>query len=408
MGTWRLHASLQQVGVDSRVLVADRCLTGQCNGLIDLVPRTTLSAVSRLTRRLGIPINQADIWSRRLDRAMAANRHQTPEILSHPFGSVAFQSHPWTRKARCIVVHWTSGSLDWSKFFQEVPKSTRIAVYLHDQNPYMGAFHYEWDRARNPVFEELEQQLVKLKSDWLFQRKITVLSNSKWNLTQAMNAKFFRPDTVFKTAYYPLDTSDYSPLSRHACREVLNLPAAAATIGFACEDAGNPRKGMEVLWEALITVREALKAPLNLLTFGKPHYRTDADPAGVNVVHLGHLNSHKIKALAYSAMDIFCAPSQAEAFGQTALESLACGTSVVASDVGGLAEATFHGTFGRLAEPGSSCDLARAILSLLADDETRTRTANEAPAAVAARHDPRTLGLQLAKLIVEPTPNAVD
>jgi glycosyltransferase involved in cell wall biosynthesis len=66
------------------------------------------------------------------------------------------------------------------------------------------------------------------------------------------------------------------------------------------------------------------------------------------------------------------------------LESLACGTPVVASRVGGIPEQLCEDT-GVLVEPGDPAALASAIDALLADPERRARMASAAAADARAR-----------------------
>ena len=57
---------------------------------------------------------------------------------------------------------------------------------------------------------------------------------------------------------------------------------------------------------------------------------------------------HKELPLYYNAADVFVVPSYYESFGLVALESMACGTPVVASRVGGLSTIIQHGRTGYL------------------------------------------------------------
>ena len=58
--------------------------------------------------------------------------------------------------------------------------------------------------------------------------------------------------------------------------------------------------------------------------------------------------------------DLFLLPSETESFGLAALEALACGVPVVASNVGGLPEVVRHGETGLLVPPRDPPALARA------------------------------------------------
>jgi L-malate glycosyltransferase len=79
----------------------------------------------------------------------------------------------------------------------------------------------------------------------------------------------------------------------------------------------------------------------------------------------------KIDAVAplLAGADLFLLPSQSESFGLSALEALACGTPVVASDAGGLVEVVRHGETGYLCPIGDVDGMARVSLALLRDRE---------------------------------------
>ena len=85
----------------------------------------------------------------------------------------------------------------------------------------------------------------------------------------------------------------------------------------------------------------------------------------------------------YAAADVTVMPSHYESFGMVALESMACGTPVIASRVGGLASLVRDGETGFLVPAESPADLADRLRTLLADDELRLRLGRQA--AVYAR-----------------------
>jgi D-inositol-3-phosphate glycosyltransferase len=70
---------------------------------------------------------------------------------------------------------------------------------------------------------------------------------------------------------------------------------------------------------------------------------------------------HEHLALYYQAADVCVVPSHSESFGLVALEAAACGTPVVASNVGGLPIVVDHGTTGFLVERRDEADFAEAI-----------------------------------------------
>jgi len=71
----------------------------------------------------------------------------------------------------------------------------------------------------------------------------------------------------------------------------------------------------------------------------------------------------------YSHAALFVCPSVYEPFGLINLEAMACGTPVVATDVGGIREVVVHDETGWLVPPGDPAALAAAMRALLAQPE---------------------------------------
>jgi glycosyltransferase involved in cell wall biosynthesis len=72
------------------------------------------------------------------------------------------------------------------------------------------------------------------------------------------------------------------------------------------------------------------------------------------------------------AVDIFVMPSLKEGLGVAALEAMACGLPVIASNVGGLREVIEDGTTGRLVGPAEAPQLAQALSDLAHQPVART------------------------------------
>ncbi len=82
---------------------------------------------------------------------------------------------------------------------------------------------------------------------------------------------------------------------------------------------------------------------------------------------------HDSLARWYRAADVCVVPSRTESFGLVALEAAACGTPVVAANVGGLRALVEHGETGYLVDSRDPGDFADAIERVLRDDPTRLR-----------------------------------
>ena len=80
---------------------------------------------------------------------------------------------------------------------------------------------------------------------------------------------------------------------------------------------------------------------------------------------------HRTLARYYQAADVSLVPSRSESFGLVALEAAACGTPVVASDVGGLSVIVRDGQTGFLVDTRRADAFAAPIAALLEDESRR-------------------------------------
>src|SRR6266511_3415708 len=79
--------------------------------------------------------------------------------------------------------------------------------------------------------------------------------------------------------------------------------------------------------------------------------------------------THERLAVYYQAADVGLVPSRTESCGLVALEAAACGTPVVAADVGGLGSVVADGDTGFLVEGRAALDYAVPVDMLLSDGE---------------------------------------
>jgi len=76
-----------------------------------------------------------------------------------------------------------------------------------------------------------------------------------------------------------------------------------------------------------------------------------------------------------SVSDLFLLPSLQESFGLSALEAMACGVPVVASNVGGLPEVVIDGVTGFLHPPTDVAQMAESAIRILSDPALHARMA---------------------------------
>jgi glycosyltransferase involved in cell wall biosynthesis len=164
-----------------------------------------------------------------------------------------------------------------------------------------------------------------------------------------------------------------------------------------------PRKGLDILLEALASLGEEASGARCLIAGEGPERealeaRADRLGLGERVRFLGR-RSDPARLLA--ACDIFVLPSRREGLGVAALEAMAAGRPVVASRIGGLADAVGEGCAGILVEPGDVADLARALARLFGDRDARERLGAAGPPRVAASFHPEGMCAAYEKLYRE-------
>ena len=124
--------------------------------------------------------------------------------------------------------------------------------------------------------------------------------------------------------------------------------------------------------EVFAKIREKVKARLVLVGEGPDRPRALSRAAdlglGDDVLFLGRHGS--VEEL-LSCADLFLLPSSSESFGLAALEAMACGAPVVASNAGGLPEVIEDGVSGYLFPVGAIDDMAAAGVRILSDDAFR-------------------------------------
>ncbi len=165
---------------------------------------------------------------------------------------------------------------------------------------------------------------------------------------------------------YPIACEVFSPTSdRAAARRSFGLAPAAPTVILGGYDWSDARKGGP---DAIAALRRAsARVPgLQLLVIG-----ADSDHvlqrSGVLGRAVPFLRERAALARAYGCADVCLLPSRAENYPLTVLEAMACGTPVVAYEVGGVPEQIAPGRTGLLARDGYPDELATGLIHILTD-----------------------------------------
>ena len=197
----------------------------------------------------------------------------------------------------------------------------------------------------------------------------------------------YKVDTGRVTTIPPgVDTGHFYPIPKDEAREYIGAPPDKSMLLFVGRI--EPLKGLETLLEAvaLLVARESRRRECYCLAVigGDP----DADPETMSAEMARMKELRSVKGISdmvtflgkkdqdtlqyyYSAADIAIVPSQYESFGLVALEAMACGTPVVASETGGLAFLVKNGETGYHVPTSDPAALAEKLELLLDNHELR-------------------------------------
>lgn len=344
----RLHKGLLQQNADSSFLSLFGSGTGETNSEFNINPSVQLSNLQKIKRKFGLPVTQVE---RNLRMLKGINGDY--EIFSFPFSDFQIEQHPLIQSADIINLHWVAGLINYPSFFKFIKKP--VVWTLHDMNPFMGGFHYNGDKIRNENnFKELENELIHIKQKSLINFKgLTIVSPSKWIADYANNSVIFNNYDV-RVIMNSIDLSVFKPHQSQFSREQFNLPVDKKIILFVSQSVSNFRKGFDLLTEALTELQ--LGNDVLLVTVGEMPYTNIK-----NSINLGVINDDHLMSLLYAASNLFILPSREDNFPNVMLESLGCGTPIIAFNTGGMEEIILTGFNGILSESITSKDLCAAI-----------------------------------------------
>jgi glycosyltransferase involved in cell wall biosynthesis len=360
----RLHLALRSIGVD-------------CSMLVQVKHGDELSVIGpeSVVRSMTAPFRPAlDLFP------ILAYRHRKKGATFYPGWLPDRIKRRVDAFAPDLVhLHWiTGGTLN----VRTLRKLGRPLVWtLHDMWAFTGGCHYDDACGRYATgcgrCPALGSQRESDLSAFGWRRKrsaygdlpLTIVTPSKWLGELARNSPLlgYFPVNVIPNA---IDVDIYRPTDKLAARKMLRLPPDRKIILFgALRATSERRKGYHLLQPALRTLSSAITgrdAVAVILGASRPAEPPDF---GMESIFLGTLSDDLSLALAYSAADVFVAPSTQENLSNTVMESLACGTPVVAFNIGGMPDMIDHRANGYLAKAFDTGDLANGLEWVMQDGE---------------------------------------
>ena len=256
-----------------------------------------------------------------------------------------------------------------------------IVWTLHDSWAFTGGCHVPGNcqgyKERCGGCPQLGSQHAWDLSRWVWNRKrkfwrgipLTIVTPSRW-LADCARSSSLLGDRRIEVIPNGIDVNQYRPVEKQEARAILGLPQEQKLVLFSAMNATcDMNKGFPYLEAALRRLFEdGWHERMELMVVGQS---TPSTPVNTGVPHrfLGVLRDEISMRLAYSAADVTVMVSAQENLPNSIMESLACGTPVVAFNVGGVPHLVEHQVNGYLAQPFSIDDLSAGLSFVLSDEE---------------------------------------
>ena len=364
---FRLNKALNKLNVNSKMLVQSKA--GDDMNVESI-------AETKMQKGLAIIRPYYDMLPLKLYK----NRQKAPFSVARM--GVNICNNKYAREADLINLHWINGGFLSLKNIKELSYLHKPIVWtLHDMWSFTGGCHYSSGCTKYnekcgqcPILNsskdrDLTRRIWENKNKFYKNLNLTIVTCSNWLARCAKDSSLFN-DLRGEVIPNSVDINIFKPIKKEIARDILNLPQSKYYILFGAMSAtSDKRKGFSYLSKALNKLKSnysELKNKIELIVFGASHSE-DIEDLLFKTYFTGKLNDEYSLALCYSASDIFTAPSLEDNLPNTIMESLSCGTPVVAFEIGGIPDMIKHKQNGYLAEYKSVDDLAQGICWILED-----------------------------------------
>lgn len=358
----RLHKALLDNGIDSKMLVADK------ESDIETVFVATESTINKYNppknpiarfikvclRKLGIGLESFEKYKESISKI----QQQYPAFYTYPISSYELHKHPLVQEADIIHLHWIENFVDYETFFPNVGKP--IVWTFHDLNPLYGGFHHTRKReAYCKYYKDVEDNLCRIKEKAIKQcnnLNIVAISNQMEQLIKGHNLYKDRPITLIHNS---IDGTQFTLYDKSIVRDILKIPNDSKIFLFVNAYLNDSEKGLD---NAIMALEQLNQKNIILICVGDGQI----PKCRIKTIHFNSVHDTVWLAILYSAADYLLFPSYQEAFAQTPMESLCCGTPVIITPVSG-SEDLINGTNGIISKDFSPDCFAGSITEALSN-----------------------------------------
>lgn len=296
-------------------------------------------------------------------------------------------------KPDVIVMHWVSGFVN-SKTMKELVELTGAKMFwlMTDNAPITGGCHYPWDcKGFETDCSNCPGILTKSKKkvvekNLAFKKKnlpdnLELFAGSTSDYQRATHSLLFK-ERKTRWLFPPIDEKKFAPEGKEEARKHFGIKDNTRVIFYGASHFINQRKGGKFFLEALNIINREVNDS------DKPYHNFQIMIAGIDskeyfsdvalpMFDVGFLNEDNL-IKAFQAADIFVSPSVEDSGPAMVLQSIMCGTPVVAFNTGIAMNVVEKGKTGYLANLSDAADLAEGLMYMLrlSDQELKTFSEN--------------------------------
>ena len=351
-GAMNLHKGLCDLGVDSYVLN---------NGSINLTDDKVINIRQSLIDRIKFFILS------RIDRLLVKfiyKKNDRSFVSTGLFGSDITKQKVY-KEADVIHFHWINLGLIKLSSIKKINKP--IIWTMRDMWVFTGVCHYSMDCKKYiekccecPVLGSTKEvdlsTFIQSRKRKYYSSKITFVAISQW-LREEAKKSYLMSDYDIQVVNNNVDVDLFVKVEKAKAQNYLNISSDKRIILIGAINLRNKYKGFEKFVECLNYLESNEYV---IYSFG----RSDGSlikNMGFDFYDFGFVNDVEMLKCLYSLSDVFVFPSYYEAFGKTIIESMACGTPVVAYDNSGPSYIIDNKVDGYLAKAFCPEDLANGI-----------------------------------------------
>ena len=277
---------------------------------------------------------------------------------------------------------------------KEITNAKVLSITM-DMIPLTGGCHYAWDckgyetdckncpaiiedKYKNYAHEDL-----MLKKENSNKAGLEILAASGWTLKQSQNSLLFKNQKQIFNINSMIDTNLFNNKNRDFAKNIFGIPKNVKTI-FIIGGLTDVRKGMLYAIDAINMVYNRLPIILRdkIYVFTvKKEANIETETANkilFKTHYIDYIKDYRLLSLVYQAADVFLSPSIEDSGPMMVSEALACGTPVVAFEMGVAYNMVINNYNGFKAELKNSEQLADGLekVLLLNDEEFKIYSDN--------------------------------